>query len=217
MTARLIRARPSTAFAGADEEAANQCVAHHPGEHRTRPLAPPSPNSPRPSPVRWLWPGWIPRTPDHPPGAFRGTGKSYFVLDARMSSMAALDDGHPPKNSGAVIYVDAELPFPRSTTGAVKLDLNRATASTCSCPTTATPTSPTPLAEPPHRHGPHPAPGAIIIGQQHQQFSNQNSVEDTQRLLAYLSGLANYADCRLPRPPSPANRPAIASCRHVRP
>jgi len=62
-------------------------------------------------PIRWLWPGWIPRGMLSLLGASPGAGKSLVALDLarRIIHDASFPDGSPiPRPGSPVIYVDAE-------------------------------------------------------------------------------------------------------------
>lgn len=150
-------------------------------------------------PVRWLWPGWIPRGMISLLGAYQGTGKSYFVMDLARTVIhgGPWPDGAASEKIGKVIYVDAEAIPQVNNERAVKLQLNR------------------------HQlYLLMPSPGELfdltaakwqdrltdMVGALRPELiiidsyssissSGQNSVEDTARLLAYLTGLASMADC----------------------
>ena len=62
-------------------------------------------------PIRWLWPGWIPRGMITLLGSVPGAGKSYLALDLvrRIIAGESFPDGAPqPLPESNIIYVDAE-------------------------------------------------------------------------------------------------------------
>jgi hypothetical protein len=152
-------------------------------------------------PVRWLWPGWLPRGMISLLGAFQGTGKSYFVMDLARSVIhgGVWPDGAPVEKLGKVIYVDAEAIPQVNNERAVKMQLNRHKLYLLMAGNgelldlTA--------AKWQDRLMDMAAtlkPELIIIDSYSSiSSSGQNSVEDTARLLAYLGGLATTADAGL--------------------
>ena len=184
--------------AGADEEAARQWW--HTIQESTEPIHYPTLAELAETlpPVRWLWPGWIPRGMITLLGAYQGTGKSYFVLDIARTVIhgGPWPDGAPAEKLGTVIYVDAEAIPQVNNERAVKLDLNRNRLYLL-MPNNGEIFDLTNsrwqnrLTDMVHTLRPE-----LIIIDSYSSISSsgQNSVEDTQRLLAYLSGLANYAD-----------------------
>ena len=219
MTGRAILRQAVNRVAGADEEAANQWW--HTIQESTEPIHYPTlaelaETLPRPLALARLDPrGMITLL-----GAYQGTGKSYFVLDIARTVIhgGPWPDGTPAEKLGAVIYVDAEAIPQVNNERAVKLDLNRNRLYLL-MPNNGEIFDLTNsrwqnrLTDMVHT----PAPGAIIIDSYSSiSSSGQNSVEDTQRLLAYLSGLANYADAgflvlhHLRKPPGGQNLPGMS-------
>lgn len=150
-------------------------------------------------PVRWLWPGWIPRGMVSLLGAYQGTGKSYFVMDlARIVIHGGpWPDGTPAEKVGKVIYVDAEAIPQVNNERAVKLQLNRHQLYLL-MPTAGEIFDLTAAKWQDRLTDMVGAlrPELIIIDSYSSiSSSGQNSVEDTSRLLAYLTGLADMADC----------------------
>ena len=152
-------------------------------------------------PVRWLWPGWIPRGMLSLLGAFQGTGKSYFVLDLARTVIEGgpWPDGQPVEQIGNVIYVEAEG-IPQVTNDRAKsLGLNRQNIWLL-------------MAEMGEMIDLTQAvwqdrlvdmattlkPELIVIDSLTSISSaGQNSVEDTNRLLMFLVGLSRHVDCGL--------------------
>lgn len=150
-------------------------------------------------PVRWLWPGWIPRGMVSLLGAYQGTGKSYFVLDLARTVIhgGTWPDGAPAEKLGKVIYVDAEAIPQVNNERAVKLQLNRHQLYLL-MPTAGEIFDLTAAKWQDRLTDMVGAlrPELIIIDSYSSiSSSGQNSVEDTARLLAYLTGLAALADC----------------------
>lgn len=152
-------------------------------------------------PVRWLWPGWLPRGMISLLGAFQGTGKSYFVMDLARSVIhgGVWPDGTPVERVGTVIYVDAEAIPQVNNERAVKMQINRHKLYLLMANNgelldlTATKWQNRLL-----DMAAALRPELIIIDSYSSiSSSGQNSVEDTSRLLAYLGGLATSADAGL--------------------
>lgn len=201
MTGRELLRKAVEAAAGSDEEAVRAWWAtildstepiHYPTLAELAESLPP---------VRWLWPGWIPRGMISLLGAFQGTGKSYFVMDLARTVIhgGAWPDGTPAERIGRVIYVDAEAIPQVNNERAVKMQINRHQLYLLMAGNgelldlTA--------AKWQDRLMDMAAalkPELIIIDSYSSiSSSGQNSVEDTARLLAYLGGLATATDAGL--------------------
>lgn len=152
-------------------------------------------------PVSWLWPGWLPRGMLSLLGAYQGTGKSYFVLDLARTVIhgGMWPDGTAVETQGSVIYVEAEAIPQVTNERAVKLGIDRnrlwlmmaengelldLTQSRWQDRLVDMATT--------------VRPQLIVIDSLTSISSiGQNSVEDTNRLLMFLVGLARYVDCGL--------------------
>jgi len=152
-------------------------------------------------PVRWLWPGWIPRGMLSLLGAFQGTGKSYFVLDLARTVIEGgpWPDGQPVEQIGNVIYVEAEG-IPQVTNARAKaLGLNRQNiwllmAEMGEMIDLTQPVWQDRLVD----MATTLKPELIVIDSLTSISSaGQNSVEDTNRLLMFLVGLSRHVDCGL--------------------
>lgn len=152
-------------------------------------------------PVRWLWHGWIPRGMVSLLGAFQGTGKSYFVLDLARTIIEGgpWPDGQPVEQIGNVIYVEAEG-IPQVTNDRAKsLGLNRQRiwlmmAELGEMIDLTQPVWQDRLLD----MATMLKPELIVIDSLTSISSaGQNSVEDTNRLLMFLVGLARHCDCGL--------------------
>lgn len=149
-------------------------------------------------PVRWLWPGWIPRGMISLLGAYQGTGKSYFVMDLARTVIhgGPWPDGTPAERIGTVIYIDAEAIPQVNNERAIKLQLNRhklyllmpGNGELLDLTNVRWQNRLTDMV--------HAVKPELIIIDSYSSISSsgQNSVEDTARLLAYLTGLASMAD-----------------------
>jgi len=152
-------------------------------------------------PVRWLWPGWIPRGMLSLLGAFQGTGKSYFVLDLARTVIEGgpWPDGQPVEQIGNVIYVEAEG-IPQVTNDRAKsLGMNRQNiwllmAEMGEMIDLTQPVWQDRLVD----MATTLKPELIVIDSLTSISSaGQNSVEDTNRLLMFLVGLSRHVDCGL--------------------
>lgn len=152
-------------------------------------------------PVTWLWENWIPRGMLSLLGAYQGTGKSWFVLDLARTIIqgAKWPDGTPTQGPANVIYVEAEGIPQVLNQRAVSLGMNRKRLYLL----TAEPGEVFNLALPEWRDKLIDAattlrPALIIVDSMSSVTSNgQNSVEETNSLLMFLVGLANYVNCGL--------------------
>jgi hypothetical protein len=79
------------------------------------------------TPVRWVWPNWVPRGMLSILGAYQGTGKSFLVLDLARTVIdgGPWPDGAPCTQLGAVLYVEAESVPQLTNERALALGLNR--------------------------------------------------------------------------------------------
>lgn len=152
-------------------------------------------------PVTWLWENWIPRGMLSLLGAYQGTGKSWFVLDLARTIIQGgrWPDGTPTQGPANVIYVEAEGIPQVLNQRAVALGMNRKRLYLL----TAEPGEVFNLALPEWRDKLIDAattlrPALIIVDSLSSVTSNgQNSVEETNSLLVFLVGLANYVNCGL--------------------
>lgn len=152
-------------------------------------------------PISWLWQNWLPRGMLSLLGAFQGTGKSWFVLDIARALIdgGSWPDGSPVGKAAPVIYVDAEGIPQVLNERAVTLGMDRRKLYLL-------------MAEPGEIYDLSRAvwrdhlldaahalkPGLIIIDSLSSISSaGQNSVEEINALLAFLTGLARIADCAM--------------------
>lgn len=152
-------------------------------------------------PVSWLWPGWVPRGMLSLLGAYQGTGKSYFVLDLARAVIhgGVWPDGSAVESRGPVIYVEAEAIPQVTNERAVKLGIDRSQlylmmADNGELLDLTNPKWQDRLID----MATTVRPQLIVIDSLTSISSiGQNSVEDTNRLLMFLVGLARYVNCGL--------------------
>lgn len=152
-------------------------------------------------PVSWLWPGWVPRGMISLLGAYQGTGKSYFVLDLARTVIdgGPWPDGAAPDRIGNVIYVEAEAIPQVTNERAIALGINRHKLWMLMADNGEM----LDLTQPKWQDrlldmATVVKPDLIIIDSLSSiSSSGQNSVEDTTRLMLYLSALARHCDCGL--------------------
>ncbi len=150
-------------------------------------------------PVSWLWTDWIPRGMLSLLGAYQGGGKSYFVLDLARTVIAGetWPDGSEKAKAGTVIYVDAEAIPQVNNERAEKLGVDRdklylVMADNGQLLDLTQRTWQDLLIE----MVADLEPDLVIIDSLTSISSvGQNSVEDTNRLLMFLVGLANFGQC----------------------
>lgn len=152
-------------------------------------------------PVTWLWPGWVPRGMLSLLGAYQGTGKSYFVLDLARAVIhgGVWPDGAEVETRGKVIYVEAEAIPQVTNERAMKLGLDRNQLYLMMADNGEL----LDLTQPKWQDrlvdmATVVRPELIVIDSLSSISSiGQNSVEDTNRLLMFLVGLARYVNCGL--------------------
>lgn len=150
-------------------------------------------------PVSWLWEGWIPRGMLSLVGAYQGAGKSYFVMDLARSIIAGAEwpDGTSVGRSAPVIYVEAEGIPTVTNERAQRLGIDRErlymlVADNGQILDLTQRTWQDQLIDMVTMLQPE----LIIIDSLSTISTNgQNSVEDTTRLLMFLTGLAAYGNC----------------------
>lgn len=152
-------------------------------------------------PIRWLWPNWVPRGMLSLLGAYQGTGKSYLVLDLARTVIhgGPWPDGALSEQLGKVIYVEAESVPQITNERAIALGLNRSQL-WLMMPDNGQLLD---LTQPVWQNrlldmASAIQPELIIIDSLTSISSaGQNSVEDTNRLLMFLVGIAREIDCGL--------------------
>lgn len=152
-------------------------------------------------PVTWLWPGWVPRGMLSLLGAYQGTGKSYFVLDLARAVIhgGVWPDGAEVTTRGKVIYVEAEAIPQVTNERAMKLGLDRNQLYLMMADNGEL----LDLTQAKWQDrlvdmATVVRPELIVIDSLSSISSiGQNSVEDTNRLLMFLVGLARYVNCGL--------------------
>ena len=152
-------------------------------------------------PVRWLWPNWVPRGMLSILGAYQGTGKSYLVLDLARTVIdgGPWPDGTLSEQLGTVLYVEAESVPQITNERAIALGLNRHKLWLL-MPENGQILDLTQPAWQEHllNMATTIKPELIIIDSLTSISSaGQNSVEDTNRLLMFLVGIARELDCGL--------------------
>lgn len=169
-------------------------TAGEPAVHRT--LAEIAENLP---PVAWLWPNWLPRGMVSLLGAYQGTGKSFFVLDLARAIIAGdvWPDGAAVEKRGCVLYVEAEAIPQVTNQRAVELAVDRGhlyllMADGGELLDLTQSRWQDQLIDMVHDLRPE-----LVIIDSLTSISSvgQNSVEDTNRLLMFLVGLARFGNC----------------------
>jgi hypothetical protein len=152
-------------------------------------------------PIRWLWPNWVPRGMLSILGAYQGTGKSYLVLDLARTVIhgGPWPDGTLSEQLGKVLYVEAESVPQITNERAIGLGLDRRqlwlmmpdNGELLDLTQTVWRDRLLDMAL-------TIKPELIIIDSLTSISSaGQNSVEDTNRLLMFLVGIARELDCGL--------------------
>ena len=153
------------------------------------------------TPVRWVWPNWVPRGMLSILGAYQGTGKSFLVLDLARTVIdgGPWPDGAPCAQLGTVLYVEAESVPQLTNERALALGLNRhklwlLMPDNGQILDLTQITWQERLLDMAMTVGPE-----LIIIDSLTSISSmgQNSVEDTNRLLMFLVGVARELDCGL--------------------
>lgn len=151
------------------------------------------------APIEWLWENWLPRGMLSILGAFQGAGKSYFVLDLARAVIRSEQwpDGTAVTRSGPVVYVEAEAIPQVTNERAQKLGIDRKRLYLLMA-------EPGQILDLTQRSWQDTLidmvtdlkPELVIIDSLSTISTNgQNSVEDTTRLLMFLSGLARHGNC----------------------